>query len=164
MTIAFVSKCIDCSKQRFFTQYDMARDRHLKERCQPCSVKAYNATRIKQDSSIKKQRMKEYYQKNKQQMDENAKEWRLKKRLELIVQAGGKCQQCGIDDPIVLDFDHIKDDGAEHRKQTKRANVVNILSKQGLNKDQFQLLCKNCNWKKEYFRRKNNAEHIRQTA
>jgi hypothetical protein len=107
--------------------------------------------------------LRNYYQKNKLRLDTYSNEWREQKRNEFIKAAGGKCVECGVDDPIVLDFDHINDDGAEHRKQTKRTNVVNILVKTGFDPDKFQLLCKNCNWKKEYRRRK-NASEIRKAA
>ena len=102
--------------------------------------------------------LRNYYQKNKLRLDVYSNEWREQRRNEFIKEAGGKCVECGIDDPIVLDFDHINDDGAAHRKQTKRTNVVNILAKSGFDHSKFQLLCKNCNWKKEYKRRKNASE------
>lgn len=107
--------------------------------------------------------MREYYAKNKAKADAYSNNWRAEKRLEFIAAAGGKCVCCGESDPIVLDFDHINDDGAEHRKKTKRTNVVNIFSKKGLDTSVFQLLCKNCNWRKEYNRRQ-DAKRIKKAA
>jgi hypothetical protein len=107
--------------------------------------------------------MREYYSRNRKKLDEYSNNWRMTKRLEFIVTAGGKCICCGETDPIVLDFDHINDDGAEHRKETKRANIVNIFSKEGVDISKFQLLCKNCNWRKEYTRRQ-DAKRIKKAA
>jgi hypothetical protein len=115
------------------------------------------------DKTIKAEYQKKYYQKNKKKLDAYSNQWRFIKRLEFIKQAGGKCVECGETDPIVLDFDHINDDGAEHRKKTKRTNVVNILAKEGINITKFQLLCKNCNWRKGYNRRQ-NAKCIKEAA
>jgi len=106
---------------------------------------------------------RKYYLANKAKLDDYSNQWRINKRLELIQMAGGKCVECGESDPIVLDFDHINDDGAEHRKKTKRTNIVNILSKEGIDSNTFQLLCKNCNWRKEYNRRQ-NAKRIKKAA
>ena len=115
------------------------------------------------DKVEKAKYQRKYYEANKEKLDAYSNQWRLNKRLELIKQAGGKCVECGESDPIVLDFDHINNDGAEHRKKTKRTNVVNILSKEGIDVTKFQLLCKNCNWRKEYNRRQ-NAKRIKEAA
>ena len=98
------------------------------------------------------QRCREYqqkwYQENKKKADKTAYEWYRNKRTELINQLGSCCNHCGEDDPIVLDFDHINDDGAEDRKKGG-----SILTKIDREPHRFQLLCKNCNWRKEYQRR-----------
>lgn len=107
--------------------------------------------------------MKEYYVRNREKLDAYSNDWRAKKRLDFIAQAGGKCVCCGESDPIVLDFDHINDDGAEHRKQTKRTNITNIFAKEGIDTSKFQLLCKNCNWRKE-FQRRQDAKCIKKNS
>ena len=68
-------------------------------------------------------------------------------RLRLIQLLGGQCLHGGENDPVVLVFDHIKDDGYLERKG-QRLHVV------AKNPAKFQLLCHNCNWRKEYWRRK----------
>jgi hypothetical protein len=106
------------------------------------------------DIEKKKQYMREYYLRRKESLDAYSNEWRNKKRLHLIELLGGKCVKCGEADAIVLDFDHIDNSGAKHRKEIKGSNIVHHVDK---NISNYQLLCKNCNWKKEYARRKKIA-------
>lgn len=156
--VVLTTNCVDCGVEKRFDQYAIKRGRHLNLRCRSCGLKFVNLNRPKRTKEQLAEYQRKYYQANKQKLDQYSNGWREAKRLDMIKQAGGKCVCCGEDDPIVLDFDHINDDGAVHRKQTKRTNVVNILATQGLDLTVFQLLCKNCNWKKEYARRKNASK------
>ena len=80
---------------------------------------------------------------------------RVKVRLDMIKEYGGKCCHCGIDDIDVLDIDHIHNNGSEQRKNGLYGyNLYRLLKKTNWPKDDFQLLCKNCNWKKELKRRR----------
>lgn len=110
--------------------------------------------KVAENRERRKAYCREYYRKNRAAMDARMERWRSGKRLEFIAQLGGKCVHCGEKNPIVLDFDHIHNDGAEHRRNTGGVAIVRYLSKHGVNPEQFQLLCKNCNWIKEYKRRK----------
>ena len=60
---------------------------------------------------------------------------------------GGKCVHCGESDYNLLSIDHINEDGAQERKTLTlvklRSNIVN-----GANRENYQLLCFNCNLKK----------------
>ena len=81
---------------------------------------------------------------------------RRKLRIETLIEYGGKCVKCGIDDLDVLDIDHVYNDGAKDRKKNLFAyNLYRELKKKGYPKDRYQILCKNCNWKKEIERRRN---------
>jgi hypothetical protein len=94
----------------------------------------------------KKESNRAHYEKNRGIRDDYARRWRKEERNRLIAQFGGKCVHCGETDNIVLDFDHINNDGNEDTKK-------NIIFRIKENPQRFQLLCKNCNWKKEYWRR-----------
>ena len=91
---------------------------------------------------------RQYYKRTKNIRDAYCRNWRRKARLELIAKFGGKCAHCMIDNPDVLDFDHIHNDG---HKDPKR-NIVFLVKEKP---ERFQLLCKNCNWLKELNRRIN---------
>lgn len=87
------------------------------------------------------------YQRNKKARDQYAKNWRESERRKLVSDFGWRCASCGENDPIVLDFDHIANDG--HTDSGK-----NIIFEVKQKPTRFQLLCKNCNWRKEFWRRK----------
>ncbi len=149
------TKCCDCGAERHFTKQDVKRGRHDGPRCRSCWLKFYYANKTKRTKEEKALYRKKYYELHKQKLDAYCNAYNANKRLDFIKLAGGKCVQCGEDDPIVLDFDHVHDNGAEHRRATNRKNVVHILSKTLFEQGEFQLLCKNCNWRKEHARRQN---------
>jgi hypothetical protein len=89
-----------------------------------------------------------YYKRTKHVRDAYCRAWRNQARKDLLIQHGGKCVHCGIDNLDVLDFDHINNDG----HKDSRKNII-FLVKQ--DPSRFQVLCKNCNWLKELTRRRN---------
>lgn len=88
----------------------------------------------------------QWYQQNKAKADAYNRQWCRQERLRLIESLGGMCVECGERDPIVLDFDHINNDG---HKETGKKLIFSVKQFP----ERFQLLCKNCNWRKEYWRR-----------
>jgi hypothetical protein len=78
-------------------------------------------------------------------------------KTEVIEHYGGKCQHCGTDDIDVLTLDHIDNNGAEHRQITGGSgfNTYHYLRKNEYPEDfRIQILCANCNLKKEIERKK----------
>ena len=84
---------------------------------------------------------KEYYN------SQYNKDWRLKIRFEVIEAYGGKCNCCGETEQDFLCVDHIDNDGNLHRKLVK-TNIYQWLKKNNFPKDNFQLLCADCNLSK----------------
>ncbi|KKM06705.1 hypothetical protein LCGC14_1741310 [marine sediment metagenome] len=60
---------------------------------------------------------------------------------------GGKCITCGETDYDMLEMDHINDDGCGHRKEVGR-KIYRWIIRNNF-PDNLQLLCANCNLKKE---------------
>lgn len=65
---------------------------------------------------------------------------------------GGKCSCCGEDNLEFLSIDHIRGDGAEHRRRNFGRNCgaggatfYRWLKKQGYPQDNYRCLCANCN-------------------
>ena len=69
-------------------------------------------------------------------------------RVEVLAAYGDACQCCGETQLEFLSIDHINNDGAEHRKVVKAANIYEWLRNNNFPKDNFQLLCMNCNFAK----------------
>jgi len=70
---------------------------------------------------------------------------------EVYTKLGYKCNICGESDAIVLQIDHIDNDGSKDRKRFK--NMPSFYEHILANSPRVQLLCCNCNWRKEYYRR-----------
>lgn len=70
-------------------------------------------------------------------------------KLEVIENYDGKCACCGIDIFEFLTIDHKNNDGAKHRQELGATGgggrIYKWLQKEGYPKDNFQLLCMNCN-------------------
>jgi len=80
-----------------------------------------------------------------------SKERTRRRALDML---GGKCAYCGIDDPVVLVIDHKNNDGAKERKTTWAGSLPSRIVRGIVSLDAYQTLCHNCNWRKEYLRRK----------
>lgn len=71
--------------------------------------------------------------------------------LQIYSEGTMKCKFCGFDDIDCLDIDHINNDGAEHRRKIFSeygGSFSQWLIKNNF-PDGFQVLCKNCNWRKQ---------------
>jgi hypothetical protein len=148
-------KCLECPIEKEFNKYDVNRGRQKNWKCRSCAMKSLWAKKGVRTKEEKAAAQKKYYQANKDKLNKYNTKWMHDKRLELINYFGGQCVICEEKDPIVLDFDHIFDDGAEERRLLKRKNIIRHLNISSTDRSRYQLLCKNCNWKKEFFRRKN---------
>ena len=136
--------CSDCKIDKPLIEYRKrkASKDGLNIYCKPCHTKRVKEWRLNNPELKKAQGKRETH--------------RLKQ--EMLNAYGNACACCGEDTPEFLSIDHINNDGAEHRKQIsgKRTaagvSVYRWLRKQGFPKDNFQLLCYNCNSAKQYFK------------
>jgi len=70
----------------------------------------------------------------------------IKLRAEMIAAYGGRCTCCGEDESLFLTLEHLKNDGAEHRKKLgNQYRVLKDLKKRDWPKDNYTVLCYNCN-------------------
>jgi predicted restriction endonuclease len=82
-----------------------------------------------------------------------AKRCREKLRTEVLAHYGHRCACCGETENRFLSIDHINNDGAEHRRQSKLQAgnpMYRWLKKNNFPQD-FQLLCHNCNMAKGFY-------------
>jgi hypothetical protein len=82
---------------------------------------------------------------------------RWKNKLKVIAAYGGGCASCGEKDPRVLNVDHVENDGKNHVGSTGRRitgnSLYSYLIKENFPAHRFQILCANCNQRKEWHRR-----------
>ena len=79
-----------------------------------------------------------------------------KLKINVINEYGGICKDCGEDNLYFLCIDHVFNDGAEERKKigSDTHKLYRKLRKENYPTNRYQLLCYNCNWKKELNLRK----------
>lgn len=78
--------------------------------------------------------------------------WRWRRRLAVIEAYGGQCARCGEAIPEFLTVDHIDESGAAHRRSVSSSTFYTWLKSLGYPKDNYQLLCMNCNFAKGHKR------------
>lgn len=145
--------CAKCGETRLIHEHTTRRTPSV--HCQPCSVAVYNASRVRQPKAEKRARQRRWFEDNRQHLAGYYADYRDRIRLEMVQAYGGACCECGEDDPIVLVLDHINDDGQVDKKLGLGGfKAYMALRKQGWPKTRHQLMCHNCNFRKEYRRRK----------
>lgn len=94
----------------------------------------------------------------------------LRNKIASVAAYGGRCGSCGEDEVAFLVIDHINDDGADDRREWKsKASDIHKWLKRNSYPDGYQILCGNCNLKKERVRRRKqesktkNSEYARKT-
>lgn len=68
-------------------------------------------------------------------------------KIEVFEKYGNKCSNCGESNIEYLTMDHIKNDGNEHRREIG-LQIYPWLKRNSYPKDNFQILCFNCNYVK----------------
>ena len=86
-----------------------------------------------------------YYAKNRPQICEKHKHTARQLRAEVLFAYGNRCSCCGINTEAFLTIDHINRGGRKHRAQV-HGKVYADLKRRGWPKDEYRLLCMNCNW------------------
>ena len=106
----------------------------------------------------KKQLLQDNKNRHKIRMRQNAK-WELNKIavINVLTDGEGTCRWCKQGDIDVLCIDHIADDGIKHKNKDGRSGV-NLYKWiiRNTYPSGFQVLCANCNLKKEILKRRQN--------
>jgi hypothetical protein len=90
-----------------------------------------------------------------------SKEFNRKLKQDLVTNYGGKCECCGETRIEFLTIDHINNDGYLDRKEKGNTRGVQLwLRRNGYPKDNYRLLCYNCNCA-SYFRGSCHGEEIK---
>lgn len=79
------------------------------------------------------------------------KTYREKTREMVLAAYGGCCTCCGETENHFLSIDHINGGGNKHKKEINRSNIYRWLVENNYPKDNFQILCFNCNMAKGFW-------------
>jgi len=89
-----------------------------------------------------------YYYRHKEERLKYNHKYYVQLRQDVLALLGNRCTRCKIDDPRVLQIDHINGGGSEQRRTVTSWSIYkSVLKAQGVG---FQLLCANCNFIKRY--------------
>ena len=156
-------RCVRCEKDLPLSDFYIDNRRKFKHGsyCKFCtSIVSKNAYLKKLDHYKKVD--KDYYSKNSDRITQYYRERDAKLRLEAmhILMDNPECK-CGVKDIRVLAIDHINNNGKEDR----RKGTLNIYRKIiSLGREQatreYQIMCHNCNWLKEYERRNSLSKYL----
>jgi hypothetical protein len=101
--------------------------------------------RCKKCVSVETSRRKQEHRKLYPEQQRAYDRYRSRKlRLEFIESYGGKCRCCGESNFEFLTLEHKNKDGASHRREVGE-QVVRWLKRMGWPKDNYEILCANCN-------------------
>lgn len=158
-----LKKCHKCLQEKPMTMFfRMAKSPDGREpRCKACEKERKSApeaaVKIKKYWADRYQNTRanpEQAERSRASMRKYARKWRAENRGAIFAMYGSKCNACGESDPIVLDIDHVQNDGASHRAEMGQGQkLIKDILGLGYCPERFQLLCKNCNWRKEHARR-----------
>lgn len=102
----------------------------------------------------RKLRDKKRYVDRKELIREQQRIYDLSVKIKIIEGYGGKCACCDESSIEFLTIDHINNDGAEDRRQNGNKSggkLYRWLIKNDFPKENYQILCYNCNYAKGFF-------------
>ena len=148
--------CEDCGVVRVFTSKHSKKTRE-QPYCRSCGAKRRWRERHgepKTPAEIR-QLSRDYNERNRAKLTLHYARQRDALRAEMVAAYGGSCAHCFEADPAVLVLDHIHNDGATERREGRWGDpFVKQLKRAGWPKERLQLLCHNCNARKEMKRRR----------
>lgn len=102
---------------------------------------------------------KRYRERNRELVNQRARDKAQSIKLQVLQHYGLRCNNCGIDNPILLTIDHIMGDGAAHRRRDgwKGFKIYKYLLDNDF-PEGFQVLCWNCNYLKFYTKDRTHAQ------
>lgn len=150
--IGRIKFCSICKKSKSINEFDVCRNSYdgFQGYCKLCRIE-YNKQWRANNPDWREYR-RNHRKLHKEQISIHDKNKRLKLKQEFMKEYGGVCICCGESNICFLSIDHIDGKGKEHRLKlgiSKRggstSNVLRDIRKRGWPKDNYRILCYNCN-------------------
>lgn len=116
--------------------------------------KQYHNKRSKDPLYLERRRIasSKYSKSHRNICNKHSKDYQRKLKKLIIDNYGGKCVCCNTSVFEFLTVDHINNDGNDHRKSLGTVKLYIWLKKNNFPKDNYQLLCMNCNSAKGFYK------------
>lgn len=141
-------QCRRCHVELTNTNWSPSKKRHYIRVCRMCAIQLQYEWRAKNPEKAKEQHRRAAaaaYQRNgREKVRARNAVWRQK----IVAEYGGACKCCGEAIWQFLEIDHVNGGGNKHRREHKLKGGYQFylwLQRQGFPKDDFRLLCSNCN-------------------
>jgi hypothetical protein len=129
-------------------------------KCKACCRSVGAKYRERKGREFFREKNRVYQTNNRDKIRRLSRAFAEKLKAETFAAYGYKCNCCGENEIRFLSIDHISENGAEHRRQETGskghrnsgtgAKMYGWLKRHGFPKDNFQLLCANCNVGKHF--------------
>lgn len=142
-------RCSRCGVLKSIDRYKLNRSEPggRSRRCRDCFA-AYRRTR-RQDPAVRaRQRAarRRWYARHRLRQNARQKAARERLRTEVLLAYGHRCDCCAEAAREFLGVDHVRGGGRQHRKRLRLGGrFYDWLKRQGFPRDEFRLLCHNCN-------------------
>jgi hypothetical protein len=118
----------------------------VKRQCRPCT----NQKNLEWETKHRDQHLARLRRFNTSEIGKAYQRYYASKIKDEVFQAyGNECRCCGENEPVFLTIDHIDGSGAAHKASGEigpsGSKLYRWLKRRGFPKDNFQLLCLNCN-------------------
>jgi hypothetical protein len=115
--------------------------------CNTCYYRAWYAKNCERLKPLNRLKGNKAYWKNPDKYRKSATKSRSKLREEMIIAYGGYCACCNESEATFLTIEHKNRDGKQHREAVGNTPtcVYRDLKKRGWPKEDYELLCFNCN-------------------
>lgn len=114
----------------------------------------HSSCRQKYRKEYNRQNASNYYGRYQEKQRRQIKKYRQQLRKEILEAYGNKCACCDESHPEFLAVDHINGGGNQHKKQLGISGGLGFyrwLKQQDFPKEDFQILCHNCNLSKAFY-------------
>lgn len=161
---SITKKCTKCCETKNISEFPVWRGKTI-SRCKECikgySKKWHTENRGKVNANVRRWRKEnpekdkadrqKYRDNHRKERQEKGIALKKRQRITVIEAYGGKCSCCGESRYEFLAVDHINNDGNIMRKGVHPKSPYGWLIRNNFPKENFQILCHNCNCAKGFY-------------
>lgn len=117
--------------------------------CNSCHRESCRSSRLRNPNMVRESSRRQYA-KHSEAINARGRARNARIRDEVYSAYGDACACCGETNRAFFTIDHIDGSGADHKREIGRGSLYPWLRRNGFPKDNFQILCFNCNCAKGF--------------